>query len=169
MSSHKKRRSGGSAVRGEATIQRTAGDGREAVASAGLLSTLMAGGTVGMADVSRGAARDEAAAACRAYFDAAARDRACLWPAIADYDGLHYAMEGRQRSEPDTIYADGGDPDVGYAAAEIGESILEGFMGQCGSGETGQPAAAAAIEDLGPLPRPAVSPLGLVTIGEDAR
>ena len=56
---------------------------------------------------------------------------------------------------------------MGDAAAEIGESILEGFMGQCGSGETGQPAA--AIEDLGPLPRPAVSPLGLVTIGEDAR
>lgn len=169
MSSRKKRRVGGSPVRNGGTIQRPVAAGREAVASAGLLSTLMAGGTVGMADVCMSAARDEASAACRALSHVAARDRACLLPVIADHDGLHYAMEGRKRSEPDTIYADGRDSDVGDAAAKIGESILEGFMGQCGSGETGQPAADAVMEDLGPLPRPAVSPLGLVTIGEDAR
>lgn len=169
MSSRKKRRVGGIPVRNGGTIQRPVAAGREAVASAGLLSTLMAGGTVGMADVCMRAARDEASAACRALSHVAARDRACLLPVIADHDGLHYAMEGRKRSEPDTIYADGRDSDVGDAAAKIGESILEGFMGQCGSGETGQPAADAVMEDLGPLPRPAVSPLGLVTIGEDAR
>lgn len=168
MSSRKKRRVGGSPARNGAMVQRPAAAGLEAVASAGLLSTLMAGGTVGMADVCMSTARDEASAACRALSHVAARDRACLLPVIADHDGLHYAMEGRKRSEPDTIYADG-DSDVDDAAAEIGESILEGFMGQCGSGETGQPAADAVMEDLGPLPRPAVSPLGLVTIGEDAR
>lgn len=131
----------------------TAAAGRGSADSAGLLSTLMAGGTVGMVDAYASAARDGASASLHAP---------------------SHAVAGRRRSEPDTIYADGAGSDVNDAAAEIGESILEGFMttgssGEGGRGETGQPAADAVMEDLGPLPRPAVSPLGLVTIGEDAR
>lgn len=146
----KRRPRGGSTARngGVAMTRRTAEAGRGSTASAGLLSTLMAGGTVGMADVYASAARDGA-------------DAAFLAPS--------HAVEGRRHGEPDTIYADGCGHDVNDAAAEIGESILEGFMTTGGSGETGQPAADAVMEDLGPLPRPAVSPLGLVTIGEDAR
>lgn len=128
--------------------RRTAAAGRGPADNAGLLSTLMAGGAVGMADVYASAARDGASAAFRAP---------------------SHAVAGRRHGGPDTIYADGGASSVDDAAAEIGESILEGFMGQGGSGDSGQPAADAVMEDLGPLPRPAVSPLGLVTIGEDAR
>lgn len=148
MSRRGKRRSGGSPARNGSTTRGTAAAGRGPAISAGLLSTLMAGGTVGMADVYASAARDGADAA---------------------FHTPSHAVEGRQHSGPDTIYAGGADSSVDDAAAKIGESILEGFMDQCGSGETGQPAADAVMEDLGPLPRPAVSPLGLVTIGEDAR
>ena len=148
MSGRGKRCPRSGTARNVATARRTAAAGRGSAAGAGLLSTLMAGGTIGMADVYASAARDEASAVFRSP---------------------SHAVEGRRHGGPDTIYADGDGSSVDDVAAEIGESILEGFVGQGGSGETGQSAADAVMEDLGPLPRPAVSPLGLVTIGEDAR
>ena len=146
----KRRPRGGNTARdgGGVMMRGAAADGRGPADSAGLLSTLMAGGTVGMADVYASAARDGASAAFRAP---------------------SHAVAARQHSGPDTIYEDGAGSSVDDAAAEIGESILEGFMGQGGSGDSGHPSADAVMEDLGPLPRPAVSQLGLVTIGEDAR
>lgn len=106
-------------------------------------------GTVNMVDVSRAAAMDGATAA---YADSLETAR------------KHLAARG-------TIHVDAGSgSDAGEAAAEIGQSILDGFMDEGPAvGQNKQSGRAAKIEDMGPLPDPAKTPLGLVKIGEDAR
>lgn len=101
-------------------------------------------GTVNMVDVSRAAAMDGATAA---YADSLKTAR------------KHLAARG-------TIHVDAeSGSDAGKAVEEIGQSILAGFMSEQG----GSAECAAKVEDMGPLPDPAKTPLGLVKIGEDAR
>lgn len=108
-------------------------------------------GTVNMVDVSRAAAMDSATAA---YADSLETAR------------KHLAARG-----VDTIHVDAGSgSDAGEAAAEIGQSILDGFVDEGpAAGQSKQSGRDAKIEDMGPLPNPAKTPLGLVKIGEDAR
>lgn len=108
-------------------------------------------GTVDMVDVSRAVAVDGAIAA---YADSLETAR------------KHLAARG-----VDTIHVDAGSgSDAGEAAAEIGQSILDGFMDAGPAvGQSKQSSRPATIEDMGPLPDPAKTPLGLVEIGEDAR
>lgn len=108
-------------------------------------------GTVAMVDVSRAVAMDGAIAA---YADSLETAR------------KHLAARG-----VDTIHVDAGSgSDAGEAAAEIGQSILDGFTDARPAGEQSkQSSLDAKTEDMGPLPDPAKTPLGLVKIGEDAR
>lgn len=108
-------------------------------------------GTVNMVDVSRAAAMDSATAAYA--------------------DSLETARKHLVARGVDTIHVDAGSgSDAGEAAAEIGQSILDGFMDEGPAVvKSRQSGRDAKIEDMGPLPDPAKTPLGLVKIGEDAR
>lgn len=103
-------------------------------------------GIVNMVNVSRAVAMDDATAAYA--------------------DSLETASEHLAARGVDTIHVDAeSGSDADKAAEEIGRSILDGFMAEQG----GCAERAAEVEDMGPLPDPAKTPLGLVKIGEDAR